>query len=250
MVQSRHNSYFFASAIAVGLGVACAVAQVGVTFSSDDHLSTEDNLRVEIAKLRLQNQTLASSLIETKENEAKSAEELVEIKQRLAALGKNLLDGGSDRLVQAAIDIQVLQERLTAVETAALNISAASQNYSSLAVVSDPSARLKLEVSLRELDNVLGLTDKPRPDIKTGSIQRAEVVSIDSESGLILINAGISQNLQIGMNYSLQRGALNFGKAVIAEVRSDVSGAFVEQLTDKNQQVQIGDSLVLNTEAR
>ncbi len=246
----RTSSRILASAFAVGFGSVCVFAQGDVSDSPFGTISADDQLRAEIAQLRRQNQTLAASVIEAKEGESKALEELAEIKQLLAALGKNLLDGGNERLVQAAADLQILQERLAATEKAALDLSAASQHYSREAVVSDPSARLKLEVSQRELDNILGLREKPQPDIKIGSIHRADVVSIDSESGLILINSGSAQNLRIGMKYLLQRGEQAYGKAIIAEVRKNVSGAFVEVLNVKDQKVQIGDTLVLNTEAR
>jgi vacuolar-type H+-ATPase subunit I/STV1 len=232
------------------MGSVCALAQGDASDSPFGNVAPVDQLRAEIVQLRRQKQTLSASLIEAKEAEEKAAKELAEVKLLLTALGKNLFDGGNERLVQAASDLQILQERLSATEKAALALSSAAQHYASEAVVSDPSARLNLEVSSRELDKVLGLREKPQPDIKAGSIHRAEVISIDSESGLILINSGYSQNLRIGMNYSLQRGEQAYGKAVIAEIRENVSGAFVEQLNAIDQKVQIGDTLVLNTEAR
>jgi hypothetical protein len=250
MSITRTSLQLLATAFAVGLSSVCGFGQGNASESPFGNISAEDQLRAEIAQLRRQNQTLAATVIEAKEGESKVLEELAEVKLLVAALGKNLLDGGNERLVQAASDLQILQERLTATEKSALDLSAASQQYSRDAVVSDPSARLKLEVSLRELDNTLGLREKPRPDIKTGSIHRAEVVSIDSESGLILINSGSSQNLRIGMKYSLERGEQAYGTAIIAEVRKNVSGAFAEQLNAKDQKVQIGDTLVLQTEAR
>lgn len=249
MKHTRSIQPFLASAFAVVVGGACLHGQTEVV-GAPDAQSEMALLKMEVAKLRIQNQTLASTIVDAKQSEAKITEELNDIKQRLAALGKNLLDGGNDRLVQAASDLQVMQERLNATEKAAFNIATAAQNYANDAVVSNPQLRLKLEVSIRELDSTMGLIQKPQPDVKSGSIHRAEIVSIDSESGLLLINSGTNQNLKIGMNYSIQRGQQTFGKAIIAEVRQNVAGAFVEQLHSPDQQIQIGDTLVLNTESR
>jgi multidrug efflux pump subunit AcrA (membrane-fusion protein) len=229
----------------VGAGIAVATAQdvrEGVT------LSEADTLRLEIAKLRKQNEILSSSLIDAKRSEQESAQQLAQIKQRLEALGKNLLDGGEDRLVQAAADQQILQERLEATEKAALALSSTAQDYVRQAVTADPDARLRLETALRELDAALGLRHKPRPDIKTGTLQRAQVVSIDAESGLLVVNVGKDQDCRIGMTYNILRGERPYGKAIIADVRKNVAGAFVEQLDPPTETVRLGDTILLETQ--
>jgi len=213
-------------------------------------ISETDSLRLEIAKLRKQNEVLTGTVIDAKRGEQQAAEQLAQIKQRLEALGKNLLDGGNDRLVQAAAEQQILQERIEATEKAAVLLSSATQDFIRQAVVSDPDTRLRLETSLRELDAALGLRHKPRPDIKTGSLQRAQVVSIDAESGLLVVNVGQNQNCRIGMTYTIQRGDRPFGKAIIADVRKNVAGAFVEQLNPPSETVRLGDTIILETQQR
>lgn len=229
----------------LGAGIAVATAQdvrEGVT------LSEVDALRHEIAKLRKQNEILATTVIEAKRGEQEAVQQLSQIKQRLEALGKNLLDGGDDRLVQAAAEQQLLQERLEVTEKAAMGLASHTQDFVRQAVVSDPDARLRLETSLRELDAALGLRHKPRPDLKTGSLQRAQVVSIDAESGLLVVNVGQSQDCRIGMTYTIMRGERPYGKAIIADVRKNVAGAFVEQLDPSNETVRLGDTILLETQ--
>lgn len=211
-------------------------------------ISEADTLRIEIAKLRKQNEVLAASVIEAKKGEQEAASQLAQIKQQLDALGKNLYDAGNDRLVQAAAEQQVLLERIEATEKAAVSLASHTQDFVRQAVVSDPDARLRLETSIRELDAALGLRHKPRPDIKTGSLQRAQVVSIDSESGLLVVNVGQQQDCRIGMTYTIMRGDRPYGKAIIADVRKNVAGAFVEQLDPPNETVRLGDTIILETQ--
>jgi type VI protein secretion system component VasF len=66
-----------------------------------------------IIELQEQNQTLQRSLAEANRGEKQAAEQLAQVRERLEALGKNLLDGGDDRLIQAAADLQVANERIT-----------------------------------------------------------------------------------------------------------------------------------------
>jgi hypothetical protein len=41
-----------------------------------------------------------------------------------------------------------------------------------------------------------------------------------------------------------------FGKAIIADVRKNVAGAFVEQLDPPNETVRLGDTIILDTQPR
>jgi hypothetical protein len=232
---------------AFGLGVGCLMA-AAQDFSEGAAISEADTLRAEIAKLRKQNENLSSAVIDAKRGEQEAAEQLAEVKKRLEALGKILLDGGDDRLVQAAAEDQLLRERLSVTEKAASMLSANAQDFVRQAVVSDPDSRLRLETSIRELDAALGMRHKPRPDIKTGSLKRAQVVSIDSESGLLVVNVGEAQDCRIGMTYVIHRGDRPFGKAIIADVRKNVAGAFVEQLDPPNEIVRLGDTIILETQ--
>ena len=74
------------------------------------------------------------------------------------------------------------------------------------------------------------------------------MVSIDSESGLLVLNVGESQGTRIGTTYRLTRGHQPFGSAIVADVRRNVCGAFVEELDPGQGPVRLGDSVLLITE--
>lgn len=101
---------------------------------------------------------------------------------------------------------------------------------------------------MRELDSVSGLRQKPRPDIRTGELQRAQIVSLDQESGMLVLNLGEKQGATIGMTFRLMRGQQPYGKAILADVRQGVSGAFVEQIDSKDQTPRPGDTAILLTQ--
>ena len=196
-----------------------------------------------------QNRTLQRSLVEANRGEKQASGQLAQVRERLEALGKNLLDGGDDRLVQAAADLQLASERASGLESSVTRLAAAVNDYLRQAVVSDPDARLRVETSLRELDAVLGLRQKPRPDVRTGSLQQARIVSLDQESGMLVFNLGESQGAKIGMTFQLTRGQQPYGKAILADVRKAVSGAFVEHLDNVAESPRPGDLAVLETQA-
>ncbi|MEO5715787.1 MAG: hypothetical protein ABIT37_20075 [Luteolibacter sp.] len=234
---------FHLKALAAALGLL-AGAEVCVA-----QAPTVEELQEIVTELQGQNQTLQRSLAESNRGEKEATEQLAQVRQRLEALGKNLLDGGDDRLVQAAGDLQLANERITGLEGSVTRLAAAVNEYLRQAVVSDPDARLRVETSLRELDAVLGLRQKPRPDVRTGSLQQARIVSLDQESGMMVLNLGESQGAKIGMTFRLTRGQQPYGKAILADVRKGVSGAFVEHLDNVAESPRPGDLAVLETQA-
>jgi hypothetical protein len=237
----RSTFHFKALSASFGLLVA---AGVGVA-----QTPTAAEYQEIISSLQDQNKTLQRSLAEANRGEKQASEQLAQVRVALAALGKNLLDGGEDRQVQAVADRELALERVTELEKSATRLAATVTDYLRQAVVSDPDARLRVETSLRELDAVLGLRQKPRPDIRTGSLKQAQVVSLDQESGMLVLNLGESQGAKIGMTFRLTRGQQPYGTAILADVRKAVSGAFVESLDNVTESPRPGDLAVLETQA-
>ena len=234
---------FHSKAVAAALGL---LATAGMCAAQ---APTPEQLQEVIIDLQQQNQGLQRSLAEANRGEKQASEQLAQVRERLEALGKNLLDGGDDRLIQAAADLQLANERITGLESSVTRLAAAVNDYLRQAVVSDPDARLRVETSLRELDAVLGLRQKPRPDVRTGSLQQARIVSLDQESGMLVLNIGESQGARIGMTFRLARGQQPYGKAILADVRKGVSGLFVESLDNPAETPRPGDLAILETQA-
>ena len=208
------------------------------------------DLEKQVALLKQQNENLKLSLTEANRAQRESSEQLEQVRTRLAALGKNLLDGGDDRLIRAAADLEIANERITQLETAASRMMTNIGVYLREAVVSDAQTRIQVETSLRELDAVLGLRQKPRPDVRTGSLKQARIVSIDQESGMLVLNIGERQGARIGMTFRLVRGQKPYGKAILADVREAVCGIFVEAIDEDSEITpRLGDLAILETTA-
>ena len=238
------SSSFHTRSFAAALGLLAMV----VPCEGQEDAANVAKLQDLVLDLREENQALQRALIEANKAEKASSNQLSQVRQRLEALGKNLLDGGDDRLIQAATDLELANERTSQLEAAAVRLSTSVTDYLRLAVVSDPDARVRVETAMRELDSISGLRQKPRPDIRTGELQRAEIVSLDQESGMLVLNLGESQGATIGMTFRLMRGQQSYGKAILADVRQGVSGAFVEQIDSKENTPRLGDTSVLLTQ--
>jgi hypothetical protein len=241
-MSSRHT--FLIKAVAAAFGLAATAGMCRAQAASVAQLQET------IVELQQQNKTLQQSLAEANRGEKESAAQLAQVRERLAALGKNLLDGGDDRFVQAAADLQIANERITRLEASAVRLNGAVNDFLRQAVVSDPDARLRIETSLRELDAALGLRQKPRPEVRSGTLHQARIVSQDQESGMLVLNIGESQGAKIGMTFRLMRGQETYGKAILADVRKGVSGLFVETLNHAADSPKVGDLAHLETQAQ
>jgi hypothetical protein len=205
------------------------------------------SLRAEKARLQIQNANLQESLIEANRREKDSASALAQIKLRLEALGKNLIDSGDDRQVKAVADMAVLDRRLRKLEEAAIRLSASVQGYLKAAIASDPEARAQVEARLRELEVELGLRNLPDRNIERGNLQHAKVKSIDEKSGLVVLNVGDKEKARIGMIFNIMRGDQVVAEAMVAETRPDICGVFVQRLENENNPVRFNDTASLKT---
>ena len=103
-----------------------------------------------------------------------------------------------------------------------------------------------MESSLRLLESVLGYRQQPVRD-GAGTLAEAKVLSIDSESGVVVLNTGRTAGMQVGMPVRLTRGAQTIGEAVVTDVRKEVCGALVQKLETPADPVRVGDSASVKT---
>lgn len=204
-------------------------------------------LEAQVDSLTLQNQNLSKALTLAKQQEASANRELEKIRLELEALGTYPLGTDDERLKEAVANRKVLEERFSKLEEAALNLTAQVREYLKTAFAADAEVRLNVESAIRGLDVELGLGHKPRPQVDFGTLSEAKIISIDSQSGLLVLNAGEKQQVRIGMTFRIMRGNRQIAEASIARVRPDVSGALVVKLEDTNNAVRLGDIASIKT---
>jgi len=204
-------------------------------------------LERENSDLRIKHQNLSNAYALAKKQEAEANKELEEIRLDLEALGTYPLGTDDERLKQAVANRKILEEKLNELEKASLNLTSRVREYLKTAFAADPEARLKVESAIRGLDVELGLRHKPRPQVDFGNLQEAKVISIDGQSGLLVLNIGEKQQVRHNMIFHIMRGDSQLGEAIIAGVRPDISGALVLKLEDTTSAVRLGDTATIKT---
>ncbi len=233
------------------LSVLIGASALTTGVSSAQQNETKDaciaRLEAKVTRLQQHNQTLSKALTHAKKQEVEARRELETNRLNLEALGTYPLGTDDERLKQAVANCKVLEDRLSSLEIAALKLIDQVREYLKTAFAADAEARLNVESAIRGLDVELGIRHKPHPQVDFGSLQEAKVISIDSQSGLLVLNAGEKQQVRIGMTFRILRGNGQIAEAIIARVRPDISGALVVTLEDTNNAVRLGDIASIKT---
>jgi len=225
-------------------------AMVGLTVVSLLNISVADSSDLELRKLQekvtalsKENASLKDSLVRSNHNRDQLASKFADLKKRLGALGSSLLSDNQDkRILNALSEVEFLNKRLTVMEESTIELIDSYREFASSALVSDPDIRNELEASIRNAETALGHRHKPERPIESGTLQQAKIVSIDQESGLIVLNVGRNKDARIGMRFTIKRGSKDIATGIIAEARSSVSGLLVEKVLDKQLKIQNGDT--------
>ena len=213
------------------LGVAVAGAQETMS----------EKLERENRQLKLQLANLKKSLSASLEREDSKTKGLKEIREYLALRGRDLFEDRDTKLLNAVSDYQVARESLVQLEDSVASLLPVIKSYLRTAVASNPESRKEVEVKLREIEVALGQRQQPKRKIEKGSIREARVVTVDSDSGLVVINAGSDAEVGIGMRFRIERSGTHICDSSVGLVRADVSGLLLLPLNNPEVTVQPGD---------
>ncbi len=199
-----------------------------------------------ISQLEKQVATLRESYALARTDADQARKQLRDIRSRLEALGGAALGDSEERIIDTAAQLEATREELEMLRQAAIKLAAAISTYMNGALVEDAAARQALETALREQEVALGMRLAPQ-DALAGTPEEAQVLSIDSESGLIVINAGREARVRVGMPMEITRGDQVIARAVVTDVRKKISGMLVQQHLNRSLSVNVGDRVSVTT---
>ena len=194
-----------------------------------------------ISQLERQLATLRESYAIARADADEARKQLREVRSRMEALGGSALGNREEKLIETAAQLESVRAELDAVRQSSLRLTAALVTYMRSALVEDQAARESLETAVRDLDVALGLRRAKADELAGGSVDEAKVLSIDSESGLIVINAGREGKVEVGMSMEISRGDQAIAMAVVTDVRKTVAGLLVQQHLNPALSVAVGD---------
>lgn len=202
---------------------------------------TDPGKDARISQLERQLATLRESYAIARADADEARKQLREVRSRMEALGGSALGDREEKLIETAAQLESVRAELEAVRQSSLRLTSALVAYMRSALVEDQAAREALETAVRDLDVALGLRRTKADELAGGSVDEAKVLSIDSESGLIVINAGRAGKVEVGMTMEISRGDQAIAMAVVTDVRKSVAGLLVQQHLNPSLSVAVGD---------
>ncbi|MCB1065014.1 MAG: hypothetical protein KDN20_19120 [Verrucomicrobiae bacterium] len=198
-----------------------------------------------VADLEKANALLQESLAEANRVGDEMRSQYEELLLRMASFGVDLVKPDEksleQRLLQAVRDRELAgqQKQVLAQELAAL--SEAVMGYLQTTVSSDPQAQEILENRIESASGALGQLNRPASGSAKDLID-GQVVSVDSEIGLLVLNIGRGSGVRIGLPLELMRDNRAIGTALVVDVRDSISGALLQE-TRSGDGVKVGDRL-------
>ncbi len=234
-MNAAHLSSCLVTLAALAAGT-CAGAGEGAHGATDRRI---DQLERQVASLR-------ESYMLARADADAARKQLREVSVRLEALGGTALGGQEEKLIETAAMLESTRSELDEVRQGSLRLVSAVAEYKRNAMVEDETARQTLESALQELEVALGLRQKQQSELD-GTLDEAKVLSIDSESGLIVINAGRKGGVEVGMPMEISRGDQVIAETMVTDVRKSVSGLLVQRHLNPVLSIAVGDRVSVKT---
>ena len=234
-MNAAHLSSCLVTLAALAAGT-CAGAGEGAHGATDRRI---DQLERQVASLR-------ESYMLARADADAARKQLREVSVRLEALGGTALGGQEEKLIETAAMLESTRTELDEVRQGSLRLASAVAEYKRNAMVEDETARQSLETALQELEVALGLRQKQQSELD-GTLDEAKVLSIDSESGLIVINAGRKGGVEVGMPMEISRGDQVIADTMVTDVRKSVSGLLVQRHLNPVLSIAVGDRVSVKT---
>lgn len=196
----------------------------------------------------LQRKELVKSLSEAVRVSEEHVAAARELQLKLQAFGIDLFtqDEASleQRLLKAVRDLDITQQELDRRTTQLTALSEAFLKY--LQATSDAPAdeRVAAQEAIDEAGKALAdLADAEQGEGR--DLSKTQIVSIDSEIGLIVLDAGREAGLRVGTPITILRGQRPIYSAMIVDVRDSITGAVLQDRLADVQDVAVGDGIRL-----
>lgn len=217
---------------------------------------TKAALEVALKRLDEANRKLATtqeSLAESNRVAEDIRSQYEELLLRMASFGVDLVKPDQNsleqRLLQAVRDRSQAEGEKVALANELAEMSEAVVLFLQTVDSPDPLAQARLEGALASADTALGQISGPGGNSPAARpIDQGQVVSIDQETGLLVVNVGRGSGIRIGMPISVKRDDQPVVEALVVDVRDTISGALIEA-TRGASGVKVGDRIEPRAEA-
>lgn len=258
MNSNLHSIFAFAAAF---------VAMIAVAWSSNVYADAEsvevrelraalaisqgqlNEARAEAAIAEQRRKELIMSLAESVRVSEEQVARAREIELKLQAFGVDLLakeeNGLEQRLLKAVRDLDISQQELESCSTQLQSLSEDFLAYLAATPEASEAKREAAQKAIAKAGEALSGISPEAEEIVQGDLSGSQIVSIDSEIGLVVVDAGRRAGLRVGTPISILREDQPIYSAMVIDVRDSIAGAVLQDRFAETETVAIGDAVEL-----
>lgn len=170
-----------------------------------------------------------------------------EVRLKLEAFGVDLFtqkeNSLEQRLLKAVRDLDIARQENERLLKSLHGVSEAFLKYLQETQSADAQARQQAETAIESASETLASAE---PESRSSAgLKNASVVSIDSEVGLVVINAGRDSGIRVGTPLAVIREDKPIFTAMVVDVRDSICGALFQDRLVEGESVKVGDRVQL-----
>jgi cell shape-determining protein MreC len=209
-------------------------------------------LKKQLAQSRETIQSLTESLAESNSEAEEFRRKSGELTLRMEALGIDASNNNKlqQRLLKAVNDLRIVQAEKDKLSDQLVRLTEAMLRFLKTASSTDADARMAVETETRTANELLGLPSTRAEDATAvpSTLEDAMVISIKDEWALVVANVGSRHGVKMGMPFKVIRGDTEIGLVRVVNVRENISGAVIQNLSSEKEKIKVGDLLKVDAQ--
>lgn len=203
-------------------------------------------LQEQINRAELQRKDLVKSLAEAVKASEEQLASSREMQLKLQAFGVDLFTQDENsleqRLLKAVRDLDISQQELERRTAQLHQLSESFLKYVQATPAASDKDRKSAMAAIEKAGEAMNaLAEENAP----ADVEDSQIVSVDSEIGLVVFDAGREAGVRIGTPIAVLRGERPIYTAMIVDVRDAIAGAVLQDRLADVENVAVGDGIQL-----
>ena len=235
------------SALLVGSVLCCSSALAQQQTPAEAELRAVLKItQQKLAYAEARNKELSKSLAEAVRVSEEQAFAARDVREKLEALGVDLLNSSEDslqqRLLKAVRDLDIMRQESERQRQAVHQLSEAFLKYIASTPEAPEAARGAANDAIAKAGRALdALVNSDQIEVK--KLEKSQVIRFDSKIGLIVVDAGRKSGVRVGTPITIGRNDQPIYTALIVDVRDSICGALLQEKIGEASGVKPGDQV-------
>lgn len=147
------------------------------------------------------------------------------------------------KLLNSLSEMRLLKDKANKANDAIIALSESLEVLLKTSPNINPQSRMAVEIEMRKASGILNSFSVKQENNKTRDLSGGKIIDVQDNIELVVANIGAKSGVKLGMTFSVLRNEKKIATACVIDVRENISGATIQNLTSDNIPVEKGDVL-------